>query len=277
MKILGRLLCNQAPEGGEGAGGGQGSSGAGGTGAEGGAGGAGQGGAGGQEPPTGAGGEPEYELDLGGTKVKKPLKDILAMAQQGNDYTQKTQKIAQREREFQKKLAQLDELIAEAEAQGKSGQPQGEDDPLKKTESRVERLESEQARLKTDRALAPIRQKYPDLIKDEFDEDMVIEKFIKMVDKGEAENSEAGMMAAAEAMADGRKGWFDGQLTEMSKNIDDPRMKAYNDKVIEAYLTRKRGQRYSGGEHGGAGGAGAGGAKPPQSIAEAAERARQQG
>jgi len=243
--------------------------------------GTGAGNAGGSQTGTGAsgttgagsgqtGGSELFRIKHRGVEKEYTREALQTLASKGLEFEHVSQTIATKTKQLTAQEAQLKAMIAELE-KGKDGDSDdGEKKEYGELKQQLEAVKDEQARLAMDRILAPAMQKYPDLKKNE-----VLERFLEKGGKGLVEDSKAGMLEAAEAIAQEKKGHIDKTLEGVLSNQEDPRVKAIGDRAIADFLEGKRKLARAGGENGGAGGAGIKPQEPPKTIAEAAARAKE--
>jgi len=221
-----------------------------------------------QDPNNGASGstpQDGLEITWNGQKKKVSREEAIKLAQQGYNVTQKEQMLSRKSKELQDKMQRLDALIAEAE---KNGDDPSGDNEIKKLSNELKSYRDEIGEIKLQRAMEPIKSKFPDI-----DEDQLLIAFEKKVSSGEVEDNENGLMSVAENLAKGYGEKVSSQLEKLLSDPENPKMKAFADKVIREYIEGKRKLANAGGETGGP----SGGPKPQkiESISEAASRARQ--
>lgn len=232
-------------------------------------------GAGSQQPAGGnagaaganQGGSPDvHEITINGKKENLTLDQLKARAQQVGNITQREQELAAGRKDMAAKMARLDELLQQAE---KGDTTDDDETEIQKLTKEVGGLKETAAQVALDKALAPAIAKYPGLAEDE-----IVDNFIRRVRKGEVENSAAGIMKTAEEMITGRDTMVNDSLSKVLANHEDPRLKDYNTKLIDAYVKGKYKLSNAGGSNGGGAGAAGAAGKGSGNLADMAARLR---
>ena len=282
---MSKILMDQADNGGGASGSPEGAADGAGAGAAGGAGGA-DGGTGSQAAGTqgqhqaGADAD-QIEIVYNGQKMRKTRGEVIALAQQGYDYTQKSQslaeekkQIAQSRKDYQARLLRLDQIEAEMKAgktdkngEGGEGQPDP-NEPVKQLDGKLTALEQKMLVRDWEQLYyGPVKHKFPDI-----SEDFLVSKFGEMIKAGEVDDTAEGLMKTAEAIANGFESSATSRLDKLLADPENPKIKAHNAKVIADYVANKTKLADAGGDKG-AGGTGAK-AKGVESISEVAARVR---
>lgn len=224
----------------------------------------------------------QREIVWNGQKIKKPIAEIIGLAQQAYNITQNEQALAaerkqitQIRKDYQARLLRLDQIEAElkkgntgAGGEGGEGRPDP-DEPLTKIGGELATLKEKMALHDWERAYGPAKQKFPDI-----SEDYLISKFGEMIRSGEVEDDAEGLMKTAEAIANGFNSTASGRLDELLANPNDPKVKEHNAKVIADYVAGKTKLADAGGDKG-AGGSG-GKAESVKGISEIAAELRRE-
>jgi len=208
-----------------------------------------------------------HEITINGKKEHLTLDQLKARAQQVGNITQREQELAAGRKDMAAKMARLDELLEQAE---KGNTTDDEDTEIQKLTKEVGGLKETAAQAALDKALAPTLAKYPGLQEDE-----IVDNFVRRVRKGEVENSAAGIMKTAEEMISGRDTMVNSSLTKVLENPEDPRLKDYNTKLIDAYVKGKYKLSNAGGSNGGGAGAAGAAGKGSGNLADIASKLRQ--
>jgi hypothetical protein len=207
----------------------------------------------GSQPPA----EPEHEIVYNGQTEKLKLSDIIKLAQQGKDYTQKTQSLAterkkwETDRDYQVRTEvekRYRALLTELQ-RNKNGQEE-EQDPGVRALSEVTKIQQQLQDQQLDAALRECKSKFPGI-----NEDLLL-----------AEANRRGIQRF-EDLSEVAKGLHESNETERTKFLESvlgdekhPIVAKFREAVIAQYLKSKEGQPPK--HITGAGGA-PGGAPPP--------------
>lgn len=222
----------------------------------------------------------QREIVWNGQKIRKPMAEIINLAQQAYNVTQIEQalaaekkQLAQSRKDYQVRLLQMDRIEAELRAgkpgkgaeggEGGEGQPDP-DEPLKKLEGKFATLEQKQALLDWKEYYGPVKLKFPDV-----SEKMLVQEFEAKIQAGEVDDSVEGLMQTAEAMANGFESMVDTRLDKLLADPNNAKVKAHDTKVIADYVAGKTKLADAGGDKG-AGGSGSK-TKESRSIDEVAD------
>lgn len=235
--------------------------------------------------------KPAWEKDSivwNGQQKELTRQEIINYAQQAFNVTQREQAASKKWKEASAKdanvtarLEYLEKLIADADKKGGDGEDDGQQDPpdpIKELTGKFQTLEQRQEkrelRQQWNEAFLPIKQKFPGI-----DEDKVNDSFTEKVKSGEVEDSERGLMTAAEEVAKAdaaeKKTAEDKQIETLLTKADDPRLKAFIDKEIAKYVADKAKNKNAGGDSGAGGGGGGQAKKDAGSISEIAAKIRE--
>lgn len=211
----------------------------------------------------------QFEITWEGKKIQMTRDEVINNAQRAYNVTQREQELAKTRKDYQVKLLKLDQYYADLEkagkpAKGADGAEPDADDPLSKVAGEVAELKNQLLVQSWEKSYAPVKQKYPDV-----SEKMLIEEFQVKIQAGEVDNSNEGLMQTAEAMAKGFDSTVETKLDKLLADPENPKIKAHNLKVIEAFVKGKKDLANAGGDKG-AGGTG-GKAKEAKSIDEVAD------
>ena len=192
----------------------------------------------------------QHEIVWNGQKKMMTLQELKDYAQRAYNVTQGEQANSKTRKELTAQLARLEQMIAEAEKNGKPPD-ESENDPLAKLSKAHEATRQELAGLREkslvqdwERGFAPVQQKYPDI-----SEKALFMEFQEKVQAGEVEDTVTGLMKTAEGMAAEREGIVNKRLDGLLLKSDDPRMKAYKEKLIADYVAGKLKLTNAGGEN----------------------------
>lgn len=187
----------------------------------------------------------QFEIVWNGQKKNMTREEVIAHAQKAYNITQREQEVARTRKDLTAKLERLDKLIEEAERRGENPEDAGPEDPVAKLSKEVEEMRSKAQIAEWEKAFSPIQQKFPNI-----SEKNLLNEFTEKVKAGEAEDTSAGLMAVAEEMDKQFAGITDKRIEAVMKNPNDPRMKAYNEKLIADYVAGKVKLAHAGGEPG---------------------------
>jgi len=220
--------------------------------------------------PSGAAAPGEYEIKVDGKTRKVSLQELVTLAQQGDDYTRKSQSLSTQKRQLEQEhqaridaavAARIQEILAEG---GQAGE--GEDGganpgaAVSETTARLQAIEHKMADDKLDNTLKSLKQEFPLLNERLFMLEAMeakVNKFEDLKDLAkqhqEARESERGQI-------------FESMLTDGKH----PLVSQYRQKAIEEYLAQKAKENGATHETGATGSPG-GGAAPskPKSWDEA--------
>lgn len=211
----------------------------------------------------------ELDQEVNGKKFKLPLKEVVARSQRFENFTQKEQEVAGYKKDLAAKIAKFDAMIAER-ASDPENQTQEELDKTAQLEAEVKELkdwkEQQAAAEKTaadkklwDDTTAPVLQKFPGVGAKELRE-RFLERCEAAAAKGEAalaeENTAAGLERAAESLMSEKENTVNERLDKLLADPENPKVKAYREKVILEFTKGKVNLADAGGEHGGAGAGG---------------------
>lgn len=228
--------------------------------------------------------KPAWEKDSivwNGQQKEFTRQEIINYAQQAFNVTQREQAASKKWKEANAQLERLEKLIADAdkkgggEGEGGGGEPP---DPIKELTGKFQTLEQRQEkrelRQQWNEAFLPIKQKFPGI-----DEDKVNDSFTEKVKSGEVEDTERGLMTAAEEVAKAeaaeKKTAEDKQIEALLTKADNPRLKAFKEKAIADYVADKAKNKNAGGDSGAGGGGGGQAKKDAGSISEIAAKIRE--
>lgn len=209
----------------------------------------------------------QREIVWNGQKIKKPIAEIIGLAQQAYNVTQTEQalaaerkQLAQSRKDYQARLLRLDQIETEYKkgkpaaggegGEGGEGQPDP-NEPLTKIGGELATLKQKMALQDWERAYGPVKQKHPDI-----SEDFLISKYGEMIRSGEVEDNSEGLMKTAEAIANGFDSTATGRLEKLLADPNNPKVKEHDAKVIADYVAGKTKLADAGGDKG-AGGTGA--------------------
>ena len=218
-------------------------------------------------PPAGADGQPggaprTYTIKVNGQDKTVSLEELRELAQKGDDYTRKTQELAEQrrnsERDFNNRLRTEIEKILQAQQQPRNQEPQ---DPSAVALQRTEQLQDQYLADKLDRVLSELEKKHGD----SFDRDA----FVSLAKK-EGVSDWKDLPALAERHAQSMSQRHETLLQKILSNPEHPHVKAFKQKVIDEYVKSKTSAPKSAGLAGAAGQAPGGqGQKAAESWEEA--------
>lgn len=215
--------------------------------------------------------EEQHDIVWNGQKVKMSLQELKDNAQRAYNVTQGEQANSKTRKELAAAMKRFEDLIAEAEKNGK--QPAAEEgeqeDPVMKLSKEVDGLRTKALLQDWEKAFNPVQAKYPDI-----SEKALLQEFQEKVKAGEVEDTSAGLMKTAEGISTEREGTVNKRVDALLTNTNDPRVKAFTQKVIADYVAGKLKLANAGGENP----KGASGGKAEErSISEIAADLRQKG
>lgn len=230
------------------------------------------------QPPAGAP-EQEYEITVDGKKEKLTREQVIALAQQGKDYTKKTQTLAQQQQQFEQRVAQevqrrQQAYLRQQAQQGK--QPEGEEEELNEGQlalQRIQKFEEKQADEKLESVLNGITSKYPDL-----DADLILVHAQRRADQNGGALKWEDFDVVAKELSEKLEGSRSSFLEKALSDENHPLVKSTWEKRLQSYLDKKAEEAKKGGHLTG-GGLPPGGAAPkapPKDIREASDRALEQ-
>jgi len=226
-------------------------------------------GSGGSSPSTGGapasqGGQPsgapeaEFEVVVDGQKVKVKLSELLSGYSRQSDYTKKTQELAEQRKRYEAELQTYRQEREEWERQ-RQQPPEGEQDPVQQLQARQDALEKKYADEKMDQVLGELTKKYP----------LADPKLILLAASEARVKRWEDFDPIAKQLHEQAEGDRNSLIEKFLSNPDDPRMKALEEKIINAYLQRKAKEGKPAHETGSTGApGGTTGQKPPQSREE---------
>lgn len=209
--------------------------------------------------------EPEFEYIADGQTHKvKGAKAVMELLSKGHGFTTKTQELAEQKRrleaEYQDRVqksvsAEIERLLAEGKGDegGEAGKPNA-------VEARVQRLQQDLENDRLERALGPIREKFPGL-----DENLIM-----LTASAQKIQRYEELMGVAqklhEKMESDRSAFLEKALGDENHPVAGP----WRQKVVDAYLAKKAKEGKPAGETGTAGtpGGGAGPVSPKNSREE---------
>jgi len=231
----------------------------------------------------------QFELVWHGQKKVLSREEVIALAQRNYNVTQQEQKISQMRKDLITKQQAAEDLLSEIQKrQSEGGEGAGVDDKsvMEKVYSELEGLKEKLNLQEWEKAMGPVKQKYPDIN----DLDLATE-FQAKLKTGEVSDDENGLMEVAGEIArnqgeqnskkmetllsDSKNKTVlehnDKVVKSLLANPQDARLAEYNQKVIADYIAGKLKLKDAGGEKGPGG---TGTSEKSESIAEVAARLR---
>lgn len=212
----------------------------------------------------GAASEPEHEVTVAGQKVKVKLSELVSGYSRQQDYTRKTQELAEQrkklESDYQSKLrTELARLLDEEKRRGAGGGEQEEKDPIAETQAQVKRLEQKMMDDKLDAILSSLESKHQGLDRQAL--------LIRAAREG-VQNLE-DLPALAQALMEETEKSFSERFEKVLADENHPMTKKWAQKIVDAYVARKAKESKSkAGETGGGGAPGGEGPKAPKNSDE---------
>lgn len=191
----------------------------------------------GGQPPEGAAPEdPEHDVTIGGQTQRVKLSELTAGYSRHADYTQKTQALADRQRDmeadYQQRYARLEAL----KRQTNGGEPQpGEGEGAPDPNQRISDIEAKLADDKLDRTLKELQGDFP-VLKDKMNEDLFcLHASQKGIEKFE------DLKALAQEFTKTIDTSHSSRLEAALKDVNNPTVKAAREAWIAEYLKSKGG------------------------------------
>jgi hypothetical protein len=221
--------------------------------------------------PQGGAPEPEYEVPVAGQKVKVKQSELLAGYSRTQDYTRKTQELADSRKKFESEYstrvrqavdAEIQRLVEEQKRRGQ-GQGDEQPDPVAEIRTRQEQLEAKIADDKLDRTLAELKKEFPSLNERLFlleAAEAKVQRFEDFRDLAQKHH---------EARESERLGIFES----MAGDDKHPVSSKWRQKIIDDYIAAKAKEKPAGETGGGGSPGGAGPKPPPKDLNEADARA----
>lgn len=234
----------------------------------------------GSQPPTGAP-EQEYEITHNGQKHKVPLAKLIELGQQGFDYTQKTQTLAEQQKQLEQRIAQevqkrqaawLRQQQEQARNQNQNGNEE-ELDPGQQALKEIQSLKAAQADEKLEAVLKGISSKYEGL-----DPDLVLVHAQRRAAENGGTLKWDDFDVVAKELHERFEGSFTSRFEKLLGDDNHPLVKKRLDSFLQSYLERKSKEAQGGGHLTGGGGNPGGLPKkePPKDFNEAEDRALEQ-
>ena len=215
--------------------------------------------------------EPKFEIKVDGKTELLTRADIIARAQMGTAFTQKTQRLAEERRRFetdrqtildQEKQRWLQEQQELARRQQEAGKTPAEL-ALMKTQQLEQRIEDQALTMSVDSVIS----KHPGVDRNDF--------MLECVKRGLRDSNDVHAHGAAIAaeMESARTSSFDSRFNEILAKGEHPSLKAYKEAAIAEYLKSKGGGPSPVTSAGGSTPALGGGPKRAKTLDEAADMA----
>ena len=180
------------------------------------------------QPDNGTQAPVEYEVKVDGKPQKVKLEELIAGYSRQADYTQKTQRLSQQEKQLASRAQQLEarerQILEEMRRKNGGEEP----DPMQQQHAEIQALKDQMADDKLDRTLKELKAKYPDLDERQFLYELS-EKKAGWDDMDELAK------ASAEAAVQQREAMFD----RIAADPKHPKMSKVRESIIADYLAQK--------------------------------------
>lgn len=183
--------------------------------------------------------EPKFEIKVDGKVESLTRAEIVALAQQGKSYTQKTQKLADEQRRWEAERQAIirqerEKAIQELRNEEARKKAEAEKDPATRATERVEALEQRLEDQQLDLVVKSLLSKY------EVDEQQFLIEASKAGCRSAADVQAHGE-EIAKALSESQSGRFESRLKDVLSKGEHPEIKALKDKWLADYLAKKGG------------------------------------
>lgn len=183
--------------------------------------------------------EPKFEIKVDGKVELLTRAEMVALAQQGKSYTQKTQKLADEQRRWEADRQSIlqkerEAAVRELKAQEERERLDAAKDPAIRAAERVEALEQKIEDQQLESVLKPLLVKYG------VDEQQFLIEASRAGLRSAADVSARGE-EIAKAISESQNGRFESRFKEVLSKGEHPELKAMKDRWLADYLKNKGG------------------------------------
>lgn len=181
--------------------------------------------------------EPKFEIKVDGKVELLTRAEMIALAQQGKSYTQKTQRLADEQRRWEADRQSIlkqerETAIRELRAEEQRKALDAAKDPATRATERVEALEQKLEDQQLESALKTLLSKF------DIDEQQFLIEASRAGLKSAAD-VEARGEEIAKALSESQTGRFETRLQDILAKGEHPAVKAYREKAVAEYLQKK--------------------------------------
>lgn len=182
--------------------------------------------------------EPKYEIKVDGKVESLTLNEMVALAQQGKSYTQKTQKLADEQRRWEADRQAIlqqerDRAIQDLRAQEQRAALEAQKDPTQRAVERVEALEQRLEDQQLEGVLNSLKSKFPDM-----DEQQFLIEASKAGLRSASDVSSRGE-EIAKSLVESQGSRFESRFKETLSKGEHPELKQLQAKWLADYLAKK--------------------------------------
>lgn len=183
--------------------------------------------------------EPKFEIKVDGKVELLTRAEMIALAQQGKSYTQKTQRLADEQRRWETDRQEIlkqerEAAIRDLKAQEERAKLEAAKDPATRATERVEALEQRLEDQALDTVIKGLLSKY------EVDEQLFMIEAAKQGCRSSADVAAKGE-DIAKALSEAQVGRFESRFKDVLSKGEHPEIKALQQKWLADYLKTKTG------------------------------------